>query len=472
MSDKLLNPLIALVDRGQPDLAEQEVRTQINTLFQFLLGLYHSGRIQDYGEDEINIARMAFKVKRTADNVANLIFLLNRAGKRDEAVGVFNDYKHIVENCPKGNDIASVYYNYGVVLMEQGKLKEAADAFRGSRSRNPQCVMTHYQLSNVLMAIGDYGGGLLEDQWRFEAHSQLKKFRKRFFPKPDWLNNGEKHRVLVFSEQGLGDAIFCARYLKELKETGCRVLLEVQNELTDVFRGLADEVYGRQGDDFTSPPAVSPESYDSVVSINSLPFYLDRYLMSPATDKYIDPRAEIPPTILLHKRPLVGLVWAGSRFHTNDRERSCPLKFLAPLFDVKGVTLLNFQQGEMERTWCRGNSTLWDGDENYDVVNLVEDAEPLLAKMDCVVRECKSFFETALLLRQLDLLITVDTALAHLAGAMGVRTWLLLPCYHEWRWRKDWYTSVKYFRQEQPGDWTELAGRVAKNLADFKIGVD
>lgn len=479
MSDKILNPLLSLVDRGKPELAAQQACLEVDALLNFLTGLYQSGRLEDEDGSALKYAGLALLTNKTAKNFANFIFLLTKAGRHDEVWPVFSDYKP-GKDTPE--DVATLYYNYACALMEAGSLKKAAEAFREARRLNPECAMTRYQLSNVLMALGEYKEGLEEDQWRFKAHSQLGRFRKRFNA-PDW-DKSRQERVLVFSEQGLGDAIHCARYLKDLKDTGCRVILEIQSELADLFKGhrWVDEVHARESTDYASR-VVPDEVYDSVVSINSLPYHFDPELNSPAAGKYLDPWPKIYGFKTPEKHSFsmnaeghwnhidydlqtmrVGLVWAGSKYHSNDKHRSCYLKHLAPLFHMPHVQLLNFQHGDMIRTWCRGNSTLWDGDENYDVVDLNEGAEALLEKMIDPIKDCETFFETALVLKQLDLLITVDTALAHLAGAMGVPTWLMLPQAHEWRWRRPWYTSVTYYKQDKPGDWAGLVKRISEDL--------
>jgi hypothetical protein len=335
--------------------------------------------------------------------------------------------------------------------------------------------MTHCQLGSTLMALGETAEGLKEGQWRFKAFGSLTRFHRRFNV-PDW-NGKNAERVVVFSEQGVGDALHRVRYLKDLKAIGCKVILEVQNELVDLLKGqkYVDEVYGRKNIDFETK-IVPDGTYDSVISINDLSCWFEPEMSNPPVDGYLDIKPD--GSLKAYRRPRVGLVWAGNGMAGHDRLRSSFLRDLSAIFDVPGITLLNFQKGDMNRCWVKDSWCILEPDAEFDVVNLAEGAEDLLAKMPNVVENCKSFYDTALLLRDLDLLITVDTSMAHLAGAMGIPTWLLLSKYCSWYWIKNWYTSIKYYRPEGASDacfadqWKKMASRVAADLILWKKDLD
>lgn len=409
------------------------------------------------------------------ENDSNLVYLLHKIGRNDESKHYAEQLIKKFEEMKKEDssiqlNSSDFWYNYACTLKDLSLYKESAEAFRKSIDCDPEFAMTHYHLANVLYALGEYKEAMAEDEWRFDAHSGLGKFRRRFTG-PLWDGStGKGKTIIVFSEQGYGDALMFARYLKKLKSIFSTVILEIQENLHDLFAGFpyVDKVIARDEAE-SKVPSFPP--YDYAVSINSLPFYLDLgYENTPMEFPYIKPNKRsdsIKVDLSDIKDKKVGLLWAGSQWHTSDKTRSCFLKEFAPLFEIPGIQFVNLQAGPMQRSWCEDGTVLWEGTNDYQIVNLLENADNLIPKIIDHMPESKNFNDTALILDQLDLIITVDTAILHLAGAMNKPTWLLLPFAHEWRWLRSWYDSVEYFRQPAPGDWSGLMKEIKGKLENM-----
>lgn len=467
---KFTNQLLSV---GAEDAAIEFLSNNISTCAFILNGIFFRKKQFD---KSVEIAKLILKFNKILSNQAdpeqysNLVYLLHKSGDHEEAYRVGYD---AVEKQKLSS--ANLFYNWGVLLKDLGKIQDAAIAFKKSREIDPEFAMTHYQLSNVLMALGEYKEGIEEDEWRFKAHSGLAKFRKRF-PTPDW-DGSENKTILVFSEQGYGDAIQNSRYLENLKSISNKVVLEVQEELYDLFLNSphVDQVLSRK---FLETQVPKFPDHDYVVSINSLPFWFDREYKNIKKNPYIFENKKSEAMVRLQPvfnelnkaegKKKIGLIWAGSQWHTSDKYRSCFLKKFEPLVKIPNIKLFSFQTGPMERTWCHGKELLWEGSDNYDVVNLLEGAENIIPSIFDSMPYVKNFNDTAILLKEMDLLITVDTATAHLAGAMGVQTWLLLSNPYEWRWRKEWYQNMNYFVQPVENDWDLLVKQVSQKLKELK----
>jgi hypothetical protein len=349
---------------------------------------------------------------------------------------------------------ADLYYNYGQGLKRARRLEEAAINLKKARDLNPNCPVTHCELGSVLMALRQFEEGMQELNWRFQTLPALKKRRRRY-DLPDW--KGQRNQtVLVFNEQGIGDGIMYSRYLAKFKEYNCRVVLEIDKKLEKVMAasGLADKVVA--GDEKEMHPDFS--YCDSVISLTSLPTIFDPRLDNiPLADSYLksEPREiDFPSTDKLK----VGIVWAGNPYHENDRVRSCFLKEFLPLMEFCDIQLFSLQQGEMVRSWARENESVFDPNADLDVVNLAECSEGV--QFIDLSKQMEDYNDTANVLQKLDLLISVDTSIAHLAGALGIPVWLMLPLAHDWRWSLKWYPKMQIFQQTQHGDWAGVVERI------------
>jgi hypothetical protein len=249
--------------------------------------------------------------------------------------------------------------------------------------------------------------------------------------------------VLLWSEQGIGDTLQFLRYAPFVRAMGARVIVDVHRELVPLVKtqGLADVVVAA-GDPV---PA-----FDVHAPLMSVPFILGTTIDTiPATVPYLRP---MPDRVEAWAKRLpadgtrkVGIAWAGARGHHNDRRRSIAVELLAPLGDVPGVTFVSIQPRSADAP------------------------VPPIPLLD-LGRELRDFADTAALLSQLDLVITVDTSVAHLAGALGRPVWTMLAFAPDWRWmlgREDtpWYPTMRLFRQRSVGDWADVVARVRSALA-------
>ncbi len=345
---------------------------------------------------------------------------------------------------------AEAYAGLGLVLYEQGRLDQAALCHRQALALRPDCALTHKNYGWVLLKQGDLAAGFREYEWRWRIPDFPVK--RPPFAQPLWTGGDLTGRTLLLhAEQGLGDTLQFVRYAPQLQRRGARVMLECPRELVRLLRGMTglDRVLG-PGDD-------RPD-FDCHAPLLSLPHLMGTTLATvPAEVPYLAPppglteawAARLPPAA--GRR--VGLVWAGNpRRHQPDwtavdRRRSLALARLAPLTAVAGVQWISLQKDRRPE---------------------LDQPPPGLTLID-VMAEVADLADTAALVANLDLVIGVDTAVIHLAGASGRPVWLLSRFDGCWRWLQDrddspWYPSLRLFRQPRPGDWESVAAAVAAML--------
>ncbi len=292
--------------------------------------------------------------------------------------------------------------------------------------------------------------GNFQDGWRnYEWRRHCRDFPRRGFQSPQW--NGERlngGRLLVHAEQGFGDTLQFCRYLPMLAEHcgAGEIIFECQRPLVDLMRSLAGHyTIVARGD--TLPPA------DAHVALMSLPMFFKTELDTiPATVPYLAAPGE-KATLWrgrqkVSDKPKIGLVWAGNPLRQDDRMRSCPLESLMPLLKHRDIELFSLQMdaGRADARWIAERGvTDWS-------------------------KYISSFTDTAEAISALDLIVSVDTATAHLAGALGKPVWVLLGKAADWRYLRDrsdspWYPSMTLFRQDQHGHWEEMIHRLCKRLS-------
>jgi tetratricopeptide (TPR) repeat protein len=291
---------------------------------------------------------------------------------------------------------------------------------------------------------GDFAEGWEEYEWRLRS-SERKGPR---FPERPWQGEGlaGKH-IYVQAEQGFGDSIQFARYLPLLAARAGGVTVRVHQQLVRLFRvSLPDiTVLGDRGE---------PSPYHCDAPLLSLPrLFKTRYETIPATAPYLRAPIELvqPWTERLSKMQgcKVGLVWAGNPEHVNDHRRSLDLDQLRPVFDVGGTSFASLQHGA----------------RRADLEKLKRNKPPIVD----LASDFADFADTAAALEALDLVITVDTSVAHLAGALGKPVWVLLPWVTDWRWMRErldnpWYPSMRLFRQRRGEEWISTIARMAAEL--------
>ncbi len=330
--------------------------------------------------------------------------------------------------------------NFGATLRELGRTDEAIIALEAAAKIRPDDAVVRTNLAIALLEAGRFDEGWREYEWRFAS-----KGIERGFAQPLWDGGAfEGKTLLVHAEQGLGDTIQFVRYLPRVKQHGGTVVLECQPALVMLFDGLtgADEIV---------PHGEPLPVFDLHCPLLGLPRRFGTTLETiPATVPYLrPPKGRKLGRLRAAKGKLrVGLVWAGAAGHVNDRHRSIPLARFKPLAGLEGIQLVSLQVGER-------------------AVDLADHgwAENVLDKADA----CTDLADTATLMGRLDLIVSVDTAPAHLAGALGVPVWLLLPFKPDWRWMRErddspWYPTMRLFRQKKSGDWPAVVQRLRRAL--------
>ncbi len=323
-------------------------------------------------------------------------------------------------------DFPDAHYNLGVALQDQGQFEEALASYEKAIALKADLVDARWNRAYVLLMLGRYAEGWREHEWRWRRKDQPP----RSYPQPLWRGEPlEGKTILLHAEQGMGDTIQFMRYVPMVAARGGRVMLQVPApvlRLAQASLGHCAQVMS----DGDVPPA-----FDLHIPLLSLPFAFGTTLDTlPADIPYIevDEAAATRWRERLGASPglKVGLVWAGSPQHKNDRNRSVALERLAPLFGASGIRWFALQVGERRAELARlPAGTIADVSEHLT-----------------------DFAETAAAIASLDLVIAVDTATAHIAGALGRPVWVLVPFVPDWRWlvgREDspYYPSARLFRQ-------------------------
>ncbi len=336
------------------------------------------------------------------------------------------------------------WHNRGLALQALNRHREAVASYGKAVGLQPDYADAHFNAGAALLTLGDYRAGLPEYEWRWQraGMSVRKDLRK-----PLWLGEAALtgKTILLHAEQGLGDTVMFARYAPVLARQGAKVVLEVQPELKGLLAGLADTVVARGAPlpphDLHCPLASLPLACKTELSI--IPAEIPYLRASEERIAHWRTRLEVLPA------PRVALVWSGRATHANDRNRSIGLKRLEPLLAVPGVSFVSLQ-----RELKPDDAALLAGDKR-------------IAPMG---DELRDFADTAAVLALADLVVCVDTSVAHVAAALGRPAFILLPFQPDWRWLLDrdtspWYPNARLFRQPAPGDWDSVIARMRDALA-------
>jgi len=380
----------------------------------------------------------------------NLGNALKDKGQLDEAIVAYRRAVTLEPNYPEA------HFNIGTAQSEKGKLEQAIAAYRRAIAVKPDYAEAHWNLSLALLAQGEFKEGFAEHEWRWQCKDLP---RRRNFPRPQWDGSPLDGRtILLHSEQGLGDTIQFIRYVPLVAAHAAKVIVGSVPELHRLLQGMPGISHLLAAGE-TIPP------FDLHCPLMSLPGVLGTTVETiPRKVPYL--QADAQRIAWWHSelaadrnRFKVGLAWAGNPTHTNDRNRSISLAALTPLAQGRGgqgTRFYSLQKGEAARQ---------------------AQVAPLGRNLIDRTQELKDFADTAALIANLDLVICVDTAVAHLAGAMGKPVWTLLPFTTDWRWlrkREDspWYPSMRLFRQTSRGDWGSVVNRVVEALNLFECEAD
>jgi hypothetical protein len=359
-------------------------------------------------------------------------------------------------------------YFRGLVLRDMGRYEEALAAYDEALRIDPTYAKARWKRVHLVMLLGQFPTGWELYEQRF-AHKEGQTLTHHPIDRWEPGVSLAHKTVLVQSEQGFGDSIQFARFIPELVKLGARVIVEAPKSLIALFQRLQGiTAVIEQGQ---TPPA----EVELRIPIMSLALAFQTTLDSiPSTKYYLraDPRKVAywrdrlgPPADFKSQRVLrVGIAWEGGfRAHEPDtwqinNQRNIPLSLVAEHLDCQGIEWVSLQKGDPAESELREkSSTLWKQSRIHNFAN-----------------ELKDFDDTAALITQLDLVITVDTAIAHLAGALGIPTWVLIRFNTCWRWllhRTDspWYQSVRLYRQIHPLQWNTPLATIKTDLETLKI---
>lgn len=368
------------------------------------------------------------------------------------------------------------YNDLGILLAESNRIEEAEECFKISIKLNPTFFETYYYqgvfykfikkldqaeraLKRAIALQKNFSkayfslGFLYLLQERYDIGWKYYESRSSLRENPLCRWQGEDLsgcRILLFHEQGFGDTMQFFRYVLMIAQSASQVVLAVPKELEKLLM-------------ISSPPNciitidenILPEQYEFTCPLPSLPYVFHTSQQTipnsipyiQASNEAIGKWRDILANTTVVNGCKIGIAWAGNPLHKNDRNRSIPFAIFSKLLMIPTVTWINLQVGS----------------------HIKDISETFLHVLD-FTEKMTDFFETAGLIANLDLVITVDTSIAHLAGAMGKKTWLLLPFSPDWRWQLDrtdspWYPTMQLFRQQKIGDWSEVLTQVKAELS-------
>ena len=345
---------------------------------------------------------------------------------------------------------AEAYNNLGIISQHEHRLNEAIEYYQKAIDIRHQFPDAHFNLGMALLQMGEYTQGFAESEWRW----QTNKFTPFICPQPLWDGSDLSGKtILIHTEQGSGDAIQFIRYIPLVAERKCRIILVCIPDLMPLFATIPHI------DKIIPPGDIATSEFDVYVPLMSLPHILGTTLDTiPAQIPYLKAREQNVVFPILHSsesnKLKVGIVWCGSPTHKNDRNRSCQLDDFAPILNIKNIDFFSLQKVT----------------KPTDIAKLQE------FNVCDISYYLRDYGDTARAIAQLDLVITVDTSVAHLAGALGKPVWTLLCYSPDWRWMLEkndtpWYPTMRLFRQSKPRDWVEVFNRVAKALSYGEIKI-
>jgi tetratricopeptide (TPR) repeat protein len=397
-------------------------------------------------EDALADSRRAHAINPdSADACNNIGAALQRLGRDEEALQWFD------RTLERRRDYVAAYSNKMLALQQLHRFDEAIAAYHGLKAIDPDNAKADWDFALLQLLIGNFAAGWAGREARWRLPSSYPEI-----PCPLWLGQGslEGKTILLGADEGLGDTIQFARYVPDVAARGARVVLLIQDPLVPLLANLPGVAQCVPISAANTLPA-----FDVHCPICSLPLALGTTLDTiPPGDAYLPRPAEArvktwQARLGLHDRLRVGLVWSGNPDHNNDRNRSSSLRAFSKMLDVD-ATFVSLQKDPRP-----------------------DDKAVLAARNDIVdlTAHLTDFVETSALICCLDLVITVDTSVAHLAGALGCPTWILLPYTPDFRWLLDrddspWYPSVRLFRQDASRDYAPVIDRARSELVAMVSG--
>ncbi len=412
-------------------------------------------------QSDLARAQQWFDENRLEDALASanrVLSALPRSAETLEIIGLVQSRRHQVHDAIETLeralhsrcDLVAAHNYLGLQYSYAGDVKRALQHFEQTLIIEPMHVHARFNRALALLKLGRFREGWLEYEWRWKSTGMARPS----IPLPRWDGSPLDGRsILIHTEQGLGDTIQFVRFLPEIKRLGATVWFACQKPLAKLLAGI-------QGVDHWMPiDQPAPIAFDLYSPLMSLPALLglDRseqyqvpapYLAADSTriETWRDRLQRLPGL-------KIGIGWQGSPTLIGDVWRSVSLKHFAPLANREGITLVSLQKHDAADHLAKENLSFplitWDGLDNDG-----------------------AFVDTVAIMQHLDLVITVDTALAHVAGAAGVPVWTLLSTASDWRWGiigrdTPWYKSMRLFRQEKLGEWENVFTELASILLTY-----
>jgi tetratricopeptide (TPR) repeat protein len=436
-----------LRDLGQLSEAEASYRDALAVRPGYMRALVNLGNVlrdQKRHVESIAVLRQAVELDPAyAPARLNLGTVLRDACQFDEAI------VHLQRAVELSPDLPEAHNNLGTALQAVARFDEAGACYKKALRLDPGSPDAHFGHATWRLRQGDLAGGFDEFEWRWKC----KSFAERGFPQPRWDGaplNGRT--VLLYAEQGLGDALHFVRYAAHAKRLGGRVIVECHPALVKLL-GCGGAIAATI-DELIAFGAPLP-AFDTHAPLMSLPGILKLAESQLWSGPYLaaDPMlvATWRDRLARHDGFRIGACWQGNPEHMFNAQRSYPLAALAPVARVPGVRLARLQKdAEAAEIAAAGFDLLEFGDDFDDASG--------------------PFMDSAAVIANLDLVITTDTAIAHLAGGLGARVWLALSAHPDWRWmlnREDtpWYGTMRLFRQSALGAWDDVFAHMAEELA-------
>ena len=429
----------------QFEQAEASFRAALRLRPQYAKAMVNLGNVlrdQDRLAEGIQVLRGAVAAHPEHANAhLNLGTLLRDAGEFNEAVIAL---RRAATLDPRSADVLN---NLGTALQARAEFAEAAACYEAALAANPNLPEAHFSIGTHLLRQGNLAAGFAEFDWRWRC----KSFSTQQFPMPQWDGSPLAGRtILLYAEQGLGDAIHFVRYAAGVKARGGRTLVQLPEAVLPLLKNCP-------GIDERLPAGLMWPAFDAHCPLMSLPGVLELSL----DELWHGPYLTAEPARIEAWRdklaPLsgfrIGVCWQGNPKHLFDSQRSFPLTALAPIANQPGVQLVSLQKGfgaEQIADW--GFEVFEPGGQGNE--NLDQDG---------------AFLDTAAILSSLDLLISADSAAAHVAGGLGRPVWLALSAHSDWRWFADrtdspWYPATRLFRQAKLDQWDDVFRQMAAEL--------
>ena len=439
---RLIGGFMSRVRRGArvPERASPNTEA-VNALFQQCVAYAGEGRFEAARDGYLRLLEIDPGHAKARNNLG---VLHQRAG---DFAGAGRCFEEAASIDPR---LAEPHVNLGNLLDIQGDPDAAASCYRRALEIDPGYVHAHCCLAQALLATGCYEQGWQEFEWRWRIGDPALALPPLSRPMWDGSQEIAGKRMLIYAEQGYGDAIQFIRYAPLVADRGARVIAVCDPALSRLFRGVA-------GVESVAEPGTPLPEFDYHAPLMSLPRAFGTTVETiPATVPYIAPdRAAIEAwrsRLGAHPGRLrIGLAWAGRPTFVAASMKACPLDRLAPLLDVPDCEFVSLQKGEAAAELRQPGP--WSG------------------KVTDLTAELRDFSDTAALIGALDLVISIDTAAAHLAGALGKPVWLLLAAHPDWRWlprggAARWYPTARLFRQRVDGDWTSVVSAAVRALRE------